>query len=196
MMRAATMRAARPLDGTVARIGAMVAAVLAAGLLLVRPAVTASTSRPLPVLVLIYAAVLAASIAPRVRRGERLVAPWAVAGIGIGAMVVTFAARIGGVAPPLSASATSLTLMVLAAVSEEALFRRLLYGCVEALGAPAAIAATAAAFALLHLPLYGVASLPLDLGAGALLSWQRWASGSWTAPGITHVAANVLATLR
>jgi hypothetical protein len=44
-------------------------------------------------------------------------------------------------------------------------------------------------------PLYGVAALPVDLGAGLLLSWQRWAAGTWTVPAATHAAANLLAVV-
>jgi hypothetical protein len=44
-------------------------------------------------------------------------------------------------------------------------------------------------------PLYGIAVLPVDLGAGLLLGWQRWATGTWTVPAVTHAAANVLATV-
>jgi membrane protease YdiL (CAAX protease family) len=185
--------AARRHAGTAA---AAATAAVAACLLVARPSIAGSTSRPAPALALVYTAVLVAALAPPLRRGERLVSVWAVAAIGTGATVVTFAARVGGPAPPLAVTASALPLTALAAVAEEALFRRLLYGRVEALGAPAAIAVTALAFALLHAPLYGVASFPLDLGAGLLLSWQRWASGSWAAPGLTHVAANVFATLR
>ena len=36
----------------------------------------------------------------------------------------------------------------------------------------------------------------VDLGAGLLLSWQRWASGGWGAPAATHVVANLVAVLR
>ena len=190
---AQTPVAARPHAGSAA---AAATAAFAACLLLARPSISGSTSRPAPVLALVYAAVLLAALAPPLRRGERLLPVWTVVAIGMGATIVTFAARVGGPAPPLAATTSALPLAALAAVAEEALFRRLLYGRVEALGAPATIAATALAFALLHVPLYGVASFPLDLGAGLLLSWQRWASGSWAAPGLTHVAANVLATLR
>jgi membrane protease YdiL (CAAX protease family) len=64
------------------------------------------------------------------------------------------------------------------------------------LGAVAAIAITAVVFALVHLPAYGTAAIPVDFGAGLLFGWQRWASGTWTAPAITHGAANLLAVLR
>jgi len=51
-------------------------------------------------------------------------------------------------------------------------------------------------FAALHVPIYGPAVFWVDLGAGLLLSWQRWASGGWGAPATTHVVANLVAVLR
>ena len=60
----------------------------------------------------------------------------------------------------------------------------------------AAVVGSAAAFGLIHLPLYGWAAFPVDLGAGLLLSWQRWASGTWAVPAATHAAANLLAVIR
>jgi membrane protease YdiL (CAAX protease family) len=48
------------------------------------------------------------------------------------------------------------------------------------------------AFALVHLPGYGVSAFPINLAAGLLLGWQRWASGGWSAPALTHIAANLL----
>jgi membrane protease YdiL (CAAX protease family) len=84
----------------------------------------------------------------------------------------------------------------LAAVSEEAFFRRFLYGRFVTLGAIPAVAGSAVLFALVHLPAYGLAALPVDLAAGFLLSWQRWASGDWTVPAATHVVANLMAVLR
>jgi membrane protease YdiL (CAAX protease family) len=80
-----------------------------------------------------------------------------------------------------------------AALAEEAFFRRFMYGWLERReGAPIAVAITAILFALIHLPIYGVAVMPLDLAAGALLGWQRWATGTWTAPLVTHLAANLV----
>jgi hypothetical protein len=37
--------------------------------------------------------------------------------------------------------------------------------------------------------------VPVDLGAGLVFGWQRWASGTWTVPAATHAADNVLAVL-
>jgi membrane protease YdiL (CAAX protease family) len=84
-------------------------------------------------------------------------------------------------------------LALLAGVAEEALFRRLLYDRLLRFGVVTAVAGTAVAFALVHLPAYGLVAMPVDLGAALLLSWQRYASGRWTVPAVTHAVANLLA---
>ena len=60
----------------------------------------------------------------------------------------------------------------------------------------AAIGGSALLFAAVHVPIYGPAVFWVDLGAGLLFSWQRWASGTWGASAATHAAANLLAVLR
>ena len=92
----------------------------------------------------------------------------------------------------LPATATAVVTGSIAAVAEEAFFRRFLYGWLSRWGPAVAIVGSALAFAAVHVSLYGVAALPIDLGAGLLLGWQRWATGSWTAPAVTHVIANLL----
>jgi membrane protease YdiL (CAAX protease family) len=82
---------------------------------------------------------------------------------------------------------------VAAAVVEEAFFRRLVYGLLRPLGVFAAVGGSALLFALVHLPLYGWATLPLNLAAGLVLGWQRRASGGWAIPAVTHGAANLMA---
>jgi membrane protease YdiL (CAAX protease family) len=59
-----------------------------------------------------------------------------------------------------------------------------------------AIACSALLFGLVHVPAYGIAALPVDVGAGLLLGWQRWASGTWTVPAATHAFANAVVVLR
>jgi membrane protease YdiL (CAAX protease family) len=168
-------------------------AALAGALLLARSVVTGSVARPEALLTLMYAAVLAGSIAVPLSREPRRGA-WPATIVGTAAVVASM--LVTGPPAPMRLAALALPLNAFAAVSEEALFRRLLYGRLERFGAPIAIGATAVAFAAIHLPLYGAVSLPLDLGAGLLFSWQRFASGTWAAPAATHVAANVLASLR
>jgi Type II CAAX prenyl endopeptidase Rce1-like len=114
----------------------------------------------------------------------------------VGLVAILLVAWVVGPWPPLQLGWTGAPVGALAAVAEEVLFRRLAYARLLRFGAAAAVLGTALAFALLHVPLYGVDVLPVDLGAGLLLSWQRWAGGTWTVPAATHAAAELLAVLR
>jgi membrane protease YdiL (CAAX protease family) len=154
---------------------------------------------------------LAAAAAPgRARAGARRASPplpaWVVLAAGLAAVLAV--ALLPGPAPPLPGGGLAVLLGVLAAVAEEALFRGALYAGIQrwaalagrrrpisAAPAALAIAGSAVAFALVHLPLYGPVAFPVDLGAGLLLGWQRWASGRWTVPAATHAAANLLAVI-
>jgi membrane protease YdiL (CAAX protease family) len=138
-------------------------------------------------------AILAASLLVPGARSVARLHPGVVLAVGLTAVALALATGGRPVPAPLVAWALPLTL--LAAVAEEALFRRAMYGVLERRGAVVAIGATALAFALVHVPIYGVAVFPVDLGAGLLLSWQRWACGSWTVPAATHAAANVVMTV-
>ena len=89
----------------------------------------------------------------------------------------------------------ALAFNTLAAVAEEAFFRRLVYGTLLRGGAVAAVVGSAVAFAAVHVTVYGPWVLALDLAAGLVLGWQRWASGSWRVPALTHVVANLLVVL-
>lgn len=120
----------------------------------------------------------------------------AVAAFAVGLAAIAGAAAAAGTPVPFAASAWILPVSILAAVAEEALFRRVAYGALERFGAIAAVVGSALLFAAVHAPLYGIAALPVDLGAGLLFGWQRWATGSWTTPAATHAVANVVAVLR
>jgi membrane protease YdiL (CAAX protease family) len=120
--------------------------------------------------------------------------PAAVIGIGLLALA-------GGVATtsapfPLRVGPEAVALSALAAAAEEAFFRRLVYGSVLHRGVPAAILLSGVVFALVHIPAYGMSVFWIDLGAGLLLGWQRWASGGLFAPTATHMAANFVAAMR
>jgi membrane protease YdiL (CAAX protease family) len=141
----------------------------------------------------ILVAVLVASLVVPVPRSVARLHPALVLAIGLAG--VALALVTAGRPTPTAYVAWALPLALLAAVAEEALFRRALYGAVEPRSAAAAVLVSAFAFALLHVPLYGVAAFPVDLGAGLLLSWQRWASGSWTVPAATHAVANAAITV-
>ena len=169
---------------------------LAGGLafLLARPAIAALPAA-LPLLAAGYLAMaVAALVVPA--GGDRRRAPLGrAAPLALGLLAVAAATVVAGPAPDPRVGTAAVALALLAAVAEEAVFRRLLYGRLEGLGVVVAVVASAGLFALIHLPAYGTAALPVDLGAGLLLSWQRFASGTWTVPAITHAAANLLAVI-
>ncbi|HEX8860128.1 MAG TPA: CPBP family intramembrane glutamic endopeptidase [Actinomycetes bacterium] len=115
--------------------------------------------------------------------------------LALGIAAVAAAALLARPVPPLPGGTVALGLGLLAAVAEEALFRGALYALLERRGALLAVGVSASMFALVHVPSYGLAALPVDLGAGLLFGWQRWASGRWTVPAATHAAANLLAVI-
>jgi membrane protease YdiL (CAAX protease family) len=117
---------------------------------------------------------------------------WWVAVAGIG--VLAFAA-VRATGPPITTAAGGWTVgaATIAAIAEEAFFRRLAYGWLEGWGGPlVAVCGAALLFGAVHVPFYGTSAFPIDLGAGLLFGWQRWATKGWAAPAATHVAANLL----
>jgi hypothetical protein len=46
-------------------------------------------------------------------------------------------------------------------------------------------------FGLMHVPFYGWHALPLDTAVGAVLGVARVAAGTWTAPALAHVGADL-----
>ena len=171
-------------------------AVLAGGLafLLGRPALGGSPSA-VPLLAVGYLVLLGGALVAG-ERGEqppaRAPLGWGVA-LGVGVVGVALAGVAGGPVADRRVGALAGGLAVLAGVAEEALFRRLLYDRLLRFGVVTAVAGTAVVFALVHLPAYGLVAMPVDLGAALLLSWQRYASGRWTVPAVTHAVANLLA---
>jgi membrane protease YdiL (CAAX protease family) len=129
-------------------------------------------------------------------------ASWLTA-VAVGLIAMLIAARLPGMlgmAPHgagrivVRAAPAAVAASVVAAVAEEAFFRRLVYGWLaSSWGTAAAICGSAVAFAAIHVPVYGFAVLPIDTAAGLLLGWQRWMTGGWSASGLTHVAANLIA---
>lgn len=132
------------------------------------------------------------AIGPAAARAGRL--RWA-AVVAVGSLPFWIAATFFMSNPLPRAATWAIAASVVAAVAEEIFFRRLVYGWLERWGAWLAIAGSAALFALVHVPVYGLGVLPLDFAAGLVFAWQRRATGSWTAPATTHVFANLLASL-
>jgi membrane protease YdiL (CAAX protease family) len=136
----------------------------------------------------------AALVVPATRHARPARAPlgWAVP-LGLGLVGVAGAAVVAGPVADRRVGMVGVGLALVAAVVEEALFRRVLYDRLLRFGAVVAVIGSAVVFAVVHLPAYGVAAMPVDLGAALLLSWQRYASGRWTVPAVTHAVANLLA---
>jgi membrane protease YdiL (CAAX protease family) len=141
----------------------------------------------------LYAAILIACLLGTTTRSKPQVKPTLVLLIGLGAVMIASVAA--GKPPATGFASMSLPLAVLAAVAEEALFRKTAYAWLLRRGAAVAVVGSAILFALVHLPLYGPSAMPVDLGAGLVFGWQRWASGNWTAPAATHAFANIMAMM-
>ncbi len=101
---------------------------------------------------------------------------------------------VRAIAPPIHAAYTSEAFVanIVAAIAEEAFFRRFVYGWLASRGEGFAIVGAATLFALIHVPIYGFGVLPIDFAAGLLLGWQRRESGTWTSSAVTHIVANIL----
>jgi membrane protease YdiL (CAAX protease family) len=172
-----------PLGGTAVVVGGLV-------FLLARPGLGGSRVA-VPLLGVGYLLLLAGALVVRTRAPEAPLG-WKVP-LGLGLVGVAGASVVGGPVADRRVGAAAAGLAVLAAVAEEALFRRVLYDRLLRFGVVAAVAGSAVLFALVHLPAYGLTAMPVDLGAALLLSWQRYASGRWTVPAVTHAVANLLA---
>ena len=178
------------------REGALIGVLIAAGLLALTLRVFVIG---MPGAAFLFVAILASlavisTAAPMGRTGTPVVpVPWVFA---LGVAAVFAATLVVGRGVSLPHSGFALLLGAGAAVSEELFFRRLVYGGLARVHPAVAIIGSALLFALVHIPLYGVPVFWVDLGAGLLFSWQRWASGGWTASAGTHVVANLLAVIR
>jgi membrane protease YdiL (CAAX protease family) len=94
---------------------------------------------------------------------------------------------------PLNAAIAVWTPIVAAvAVAEEVALRGVLFDAVRLWGGDGwALVATTALFALMHIPLYGLGALPLDLAVGLMLGGLRIVSGGVLAPAVAHVIADL-----
>jgi membrane protease YdiL (CAAX protease family) len=102
----------------------------------------------------------------------------------------------GGIGPPPLHLYPEWAVVVAAvAIAEEAFLRGALWNALERLpgGTGSALVVTTACFALLHIPLYGWAGVPLDVAVGVWLGGLRMASGGVTAPATSHALADLAA---
>jgi membrane protease YdiL (CAAX protease family) len=189
-----------PLDAVSARVEpryarpAFVVIVVGIAVLVLRPVANAPAETRVALFALSYLTIGLASIVVPLERDRSRLAPRFVVLMGFAS--VALSASVVGTPVPMPWSAVALPLSLLAAVAEEALFRRLAYERLERFGPVVAVVGSALLFGLVHVPAYGSAALPVDIGAGLLFGWQRWASGTWTVPAATHAFANALVVLR
>jgi hypothetical protein len=183
-----------------AMVGAVAITALGCGLLAARPALVEVAPRPVATLAVLFVALLAlgAFLTLPVRAPEptERVGAWATTSVVLVGLLAFALGRwlIGG-HPPAPATAFLIAANTLAAVAEEAWFRRWCFGLLAPAGTVMAIVGSTVLFAAVHVSIYGLWVLPLDVAAGLLLGWQRAATGSWAAPAITHVIANLLVVL-
>lgn len=185
-----------PLSGpaVAAPRAAVLVAAVGCAVLTARPLLLGAVpAGPAPVLGGLFCLLLAVAVLwPAPSRPGPAVAP---AGIVLLLGVGVFAGgRLlsAGTPPPIEATAFVIALNTLAAVAEEAFFRRLVYGALLAGGPLLAVGGSAVLFAAVHVVVYGAWVLPLDLAAGLLFGWQRHVTGSWAVPAATHSVANLL----
>jgi membrane protease YdiL (CAAX protease family) len=118
-------------------------------------------------------------------------------GVGVGALLVAtwLSARQGmalDLAPLNAAIALWTPIVTIVAVAEEVALRGVLFDTVRGWGGDGwALLATTVVFALMHLPLYGIGALPVDLAVGLLLGGLRIVSGGVLAPAVAHVIADL-----
>ena len=179
----------------VAPRAALVVAAAGCAALTARPLLLTAGGHPLAVLAGLFLVLLAVSVAWPGAEATPLSAVPAggVLMVGVAAFALGRLLSSGGARP--APRGLALVLNTLAALSEEAFFRRLVYGTLLRNGAAVAVVGSALAFAAVHATVYGSWVLPLDLCAGLVFGWQRWASGSWRVPALTHVVANLLVVL-
>ncbi|MDQ2826153.1 MAG: CPBP family intramembrane metalloprotease, partial [Actinomycetota bacterium] len=152
-----------------------------------------ATSHPTVALVIVFLVLGAVGIAWPLRRASAGSVPVVVV-LGVGVAAFALGRTLGGGHPPapFGGRALALALNSLAAVAEEAFFRRFAFGLLAEWSRAGAVVGTAVLFAVVHVTIYGAWVLPLDIAAGLVLGWQRWAGGRWSVPALTHVVANVL----
>ena len=190
---------ARPLVGPFAR--AVAITVLLGAVVSARWAVTVGATADGLVVGLVFGTLLLASAAAAgwrpTRRPVVVAGLQLLAGLAAGLVLVGLAlvARWPGpwvALSPAPSFAPWAAVTVLVSFAEEVILRGALFEAVEESGGVVpALAASALAFALLHVPLYGWHVVPLDLGVGLFLGGIRVLTGGIAAPAVAHAVADL-----
>lgn len=108
-------------------------------------------------------------------------------------VVMSYGVDTAGLASRTTAYAGWAAATAVVATAEEAFLRGALFGALQRWrGTDVAVLGAAAAFAALHVPLYGWRVVPLDLAVGLGLGALRVVAGTWTAPAVAHVGADLV----
>jgi membrane protease YdiL (CAAX protease family) len=154
------------------------------------------TAASVPAGLVFALALLTVGVAAGWRPGRPRVAAAAIGIAGGGALVGTWLLSHGSTGVHVSPINTGIALwtpiVALVAIAEEVALRGVLFNAVRSgYGDGAALVVSTVLFAVMHIPLYGVGSLPLDLAAGLLLGGLRIVSGGVLAPAVAHVLADL-----
>lgn len=150
----------------------------------------------MPAGIVFAVALLVVAAAAGWRPGRPAFAAVGLGAVGGGTLVGAWLLSHGGpgvhVAPVDSALALWTPVVALVAVAEEVALRGALFNAVRSWsGDGGAVVVTTFLFAAMHVPLYGIGSLPLDLAVGLLLGGLRIVSGGVLAPAVAHVVADL-----
>ena len=167
-------------------------------ILVSRPTISSAFGWSAPVVVVVFSLILALGLAAPTdgSMAGRDVSPALIAGVfAAGASIFVLGRLVMAGHSPAPATALLISLNTLAAVAEEALFRRVAFAALLPAGPAAAVAGSALMFGLAHVTVYGWWAFPVDVAAGVVLGWQRWASRTWLVPAATHALADLLVVI-
>ena len=166
-------------------------------ILLARPAIASSVGWSPAVVATLFTVILVLALVAPVRldlAARQGVVVRMVVFVG-GAFVFLMGRLLAAGHAPAPATTVLVLLNSLAAVAEELLFRKVAFDALLPAGPVAAITGSAFLFGLAHVTVYGWWAMPVDVAAGLVLGWQRWASDSWTVPAATHALADLLVVI-
>ena len=154
------------------------------------------TAASMPAGVVFALAMLVVAIAAGWRPGRPRVAAAVLGVVGGGVLAGSWLISHGSPGVQFAAINAGLTLwtpiVALVADAEEIVLHGALFDAVRSgFGDGAALLVTSVLFAVMHVPLLGIGSLPLDLAVGLLLGGLRVVSGGVLAPAVAHVIADL-----
>ena len=185
-----------PTRGAVSeRVVGLGAVVVGTLILAARPAIAATLGWSAPIVILVFTTVLGLGLTAPTTAPRRVPSASAIGALAAGSAIFVAGRLAAAGHGPAPATLRLVGLNTLAAVAEEALFRRVAYDALLAAGPVVAIGGSALLFGLAHVTVYGWWAFPLDVAAGVVFGCQRWAGGSWMIPAVSHALADLLVVI-